>query len=223
MPEGGILDAVRLAEACESLPLFPLPGTVLLPGSLLPLHVFEPRYRQLVADCLRDGLPLCVPQLREDEVRDAAGRPAFHPYAAVGVIGAHQPLEDGRCNIVVQPLARVMLEEERVSGRLYRIARARVLEDAPCSLAALRLAGDRVRVLFAPHVGGNGGGDGARKALANLPAERVAEGVAGLVLRPADARQRFLSEDCPLARALMVEEALLTGIAELVGAAPAEA
>jgi Lon protease-like protein len=208
------VESALLAEACKALPLFPLPGTVLMPGSLLPLHVFEPRYRRLVADCLREHLPLCVPQLRSDAALDGRGRPAYYPYAAVGVIGAHQTLDDGRYNVLVQPVARVLIEDEGPSERLYRVGHARVLRDAPCDPAELRAVGERVRTLFSPVVGRMGeAGSGVARALAALPADRVAEAVASVVLRDDDARQAFIAEDDPAVRARMVEAAVLTTIA----------
>lgn len=209
------MDRARLDVACESLPLFPLPGTVLMPGSLLPLHVFEPRYRQLVADCLRDQGPFAVPQLLGDEAVDAAGRPAFHPYAAVGLIGAHQELADGRYNVLVQPLARVQIVEELLSRRLYRIGRAVVLEDEAVSEDALLGIGERVRALFSPLIARMGQvGEGVARALRSLPAGRVPEAVASVVLRSDEGRQAFLATNNPLARAAMVETAVLTLIAE---------
>ncbi|MFZ5479332.1 MAG: LON peptidase substrate-binding domain-containing protein [Myxococcota bacterium] len=218
------MDRTRLVEACQALPLFPLPGTVLMPGSLLPLHVFEPRYRQLVSDCLRDHVPLSVPQLRPDEETDSTGRPAFYPYASVGLIGAHQELADGRFNVLVQPLARIRIVEERSTTRLYRIARAIVLVDEHVPRDELATVGERVRGVFAPLVGRMGQvGEGVARALRSLPAERVSEAVASVVLRADDLRQAFLSENNPVRRAMMVETSVLTLLAEVGGTQTAEA
>ncbi len=218
------MDRARLAEACRSLPLFPLPGTVLMPGSLLPLHVFEPRYRQLVADCIRDGRPLSVCQIHPDEVSDAANSPALLPYAGVGLIGAHHELPDGRYNVLVQPVGRVRLVAEQSSDRAYRVAHAELLVDDQVAPGELAAEGDRVRGLFTPLVGRMGKvGEGVARALASLPPERVPEALASVVLRTDEPRQRFLAEPSPLRRAAMVEEAVLMLLAELTGTAAAEA
>lgn len=217
------MDRTRLAAACENLPIFPLPGTVLMPGSLLPLHVFEPRYRQLVSDCLRDQRPLSVPQLRpgEDEEGD---RIAVYPYAAVGLIGAHQELPDGRYNVLVQPLGRVRILEDRATPLPYRIARAELLVDDSVGKAELMGAGDRIRAVFAPLIGRMGQvGEGIARALRSLPADRVSEAVASVVLRSDESRQGFLAENNPLRRADMVEIAVLTLLAEVSMAEAAEA
>ncbi len=218
------MERARLLEACRSLPLFPLPGTVLLPGSLLPLHVFEPRYRQLVADCLRDKRPLSVCQVMPEDAADTAGSPRILPYAGVGIIGAHQELPDGRYNVLVQPVGRIRILTEAVSGLLYRVAIAELLDDAVVDPAELAAEGDRVRSLFTPLVGRMGQvGEGVARALRSLPPERVPEAVASVVLRTDDTRQLFLAEDNPLRRAAMVEEAVLTLLAEVSGAVAAEA
>ncbi len=218
------MDRALLEEACRALPLFPLPGTVLMLGSLLPLHVFEPRYRRLVADCLRDQLPLAVCQIRPSEVDDAARSPGLLPYAGVGIVGAHVELPDGRFNVLVQPVGRVRLLSDRPTEAGYRVAHAELLWDLPASDADLGAAGERVRGLFAPLIVRMGPvGEGVARALRSLPSDRVPEAVAAVVLRSVEARQLFLAEDDPFRRAARVEEAVLTLIAEFSGASMAEA
>jgi Lon protease-like protein len=209
------IDPLKLAEACASLPLFPLPGMALMPGSLLPLHVFEPRYRQLVEDCLAGERPFCVPQVRGDDSRDGHGRPAILPYAAVGRIAAHQQLEDGRYNILVQPLARIRILEEPLSDAPYRVARAAVLQDLPADPETLTRAGEELRTLLAPLLARLGPpAAGMARALQALPAERLADAVAAVALRSEEARQGFLAQDDPLVRARLIREAVLTWLAE---------
>ena len=218
------MDRAALARACATLPIFPLPGVQLMPGALLPLHVFEPRYRELVADCVRDQGPLCVPQLVSGGRAGGTGRPAVHPYAVVGVLAAHRPLQDGRSNVLVQPLARVRIVEERDVPTPYRAVRAVPLDDLPVDAAALGAVGARVRALVLPLLGAAGAPtEGLLRALRTIPDGRVAEAVAALVLRDEDARQRFLAQDSPLVRAHQVEEAVLTLAAEGLGGAVAEA
>jgi Lon protease-like protein len=224
LPEEPPLERARLEEACRSLPLFPLPGTVLMPGSLLPLHVFEPRYRALIADCIRDGRPLSICQIRPEEVGAPAGAPGLLPFAGVGLVSAHHTLPDGRYNVLVQPVGRVRILGERASGKLYREAEAELLFDVPVGAAELVAEGERVRALFHPLVGRMGKvGEGVARALGSLPPERVPEALASVVIRADDARQAFLAEPSPLRRATMVEEAVLLLLAELSGAATAEA
>lgn len=198
------MDREALATACKELALFPLPGVVLMPGSVLPLHVFEPRYRQLVEHCL-EGRPLCVPQLREDS--DGESPPSFLPYSSIGVIGAHRKRPDGRYDILVQPLARVRLIGERPSEALYRVAEAELLEDLPVDEREMDQVGERIYNLFGMLVSGN---ESATRGLAQIPLARMAEALAGYVIDEQGERQRFLAEDDPLRRALFVEAAVLS-------------
>lgn len=81
------------------LPLFPL-QTVLFPGMPLALHIFEPRYRQMVNECLRDRQPFGVVLIREgDEVGDALVEP--FPIGCTAEIAQMQPLDEGRMQLLV--------------------------------------------------------------------------------------------------------------------------
>ena len=136
--------AADLAVLSESpLPMFPLPGFTLFPGTRVPLHVFEPRYRQLVADLLRGNRLLALPQLKPGYEPAYYGRPDVFPICGAAKIVEHAELPDGRYNILVQGFARVRLVEEPPSSvLLYRVARAASLAEAttasPLVTSALR-------------------------------------------------------------------------------------
>ena len=103
-----------LERSLDALPLFPLPQVVLFPEAVLPLHVFEPRYRTMLRDCLARHGALAVVQIVPGE--DEHGRPRIAEVSGAGVIVEHQPLPDGRANIVVLGQARVRLEEQDDEG-----------------------------------------------------------------------------------------------------------
>ncbi len=210
-------DPLVLRSACDALALFPLPGTVLLPGSALPLHVFEPRYRQLVQD-VREGGFLTVPQLRPD------GDGAYFPYACMGKILAHRELSDGRYNILVQPVARIRLAEELLGlPQPYRMGRAEVLEDKPFIPRDLERLGARLLALIGPMLGGMGErGVEIRRGLSSMDLARVAEAVAPYVLGESDDRQAYIAENDPVARAVQVETAVL-GVMAAMGAGAGDA
>ncbi len=115
-----------LSRALGELPLFPLPRIVFFPGTELPLHVFEPRYRRMLADCLETHGAMAVVRLLEPERNDTRGQPRICPVAGAGVIARHEKLPDGRSNLVLVGNARVHLEELPFIPP-YRRARARVL------------------------------------------------------------------------------------------------
>jgi Lon protease-like protein len=112
---------MSLAESLESIAIFPLPSVVLFPGASLPLHVFEPRYRVMLKDCLAAHRAIAVGQSAEDGA-----------VVGAGLILEHVPLPDGRSNILVVGESRLLLEEvtlEDLPRFPYRRARARILED----------------------------------------------------------------------------------------------
>lgn len=115
----------------SELPVFPLPRVVFFPGTHLPLHVFEPRYRALMRDCIGGGkLVMAVTLLKPGYEANYEGRPPMHDICTVGRIEQHEELPDGRFNLVLRGLARVKLRELPVGTLPYRRAFAEVL-DAP--------------------------------------------------------------------------------------------
>ncbi|WP_437991966.1 LON peptidase substrate-binding domain-containing protein [Sorangium sp. So ce145] len=124
-----------LSAALPELPLFPLPQTVLFPGALLPLHIFEPRYRALVRDALGTHRILSVVLITDPRALDAHGHPAIAQVAGAGEIIDHAELPGGRYNIMLRGRARVRLAE-RPFVPPYRTAAATVLEDEPGEVPA---------------------------------------------------------------------------------------
>jgi len=117
------------------LPLFPLPGFTLFPGTRVPLHVFEPRYRKLVADVLEKDRLLALPQLKPGYEPAYYGKPEVFPICGAGRIVEHVELPDGRYNILVEGIARVRLVEEANVPTLYRSARFERLDEHSGSAA----------------------------------------------------------------------------------------
>jgi Lon protease-like protein len=122
--------ARELGPALDALPLFPLPQTVFFPGALLPLHVFEPRYRTMVKDCIATHRAMAVVLIREQGERAGQRHPAIESIAGVGVIVDHVELPDGRLNILLSGRGRVHLEELPFVPP-YRRARATLLTALP--------------------------------------------------------------------------------------------
>ena len=204
-----------LADACKALRLFPLPGTVLMPGAPLPLHVFEPRYRALVADAIASDKVICIPQIVEGDETDHLGAPALYPYAAVGEIVAHHELPDGRFNIVIEPHGRVRLVTELSSATPYRVFEADLLPEENDDEARLVPAGKRLLALMAPALSGMGErGESMRKGLGQLDPARIPEALAPLLVQGASARQEYIANNDRIHRAGLVELAALTLIAE---------
>ncbi len=114
----------------DLVPVFPLPGVVFFPRTVLPLHIFEPRYRRMVRDASSGDGRLAVALLRPGWEGDYEGSPAFHDIATVGRMEDLEPLPDGRFNLRLVGLERVLLKEI-VREKPYRIARALPLPETP--------------------------------------------------------------------------------------------
>jgi Lon protease-like protein len=107
-----------------SIPIFPLPTVVLFPNVFLPLHIFEPRYRQMVAESLAGDRIIGMVLLRPGYENEYEGRPPIYATGCSGLITHSERLEDGRYNLVLQGLEKFTIhaEEEPAAGRLYRSA-----------------------------------------------------------------------------------------------------
>jgi Lon protease-like protein len=130
-------DSAIHPDALAALPIFPLPNCVLLPGGLLPLHVFEPRYRELTRDCLADSRLLAIARLVPGHEAQYFGRPPIFPHAGLGRIICSDELSDGRFHILLRGVGRVKVEAELDADRSYRRARATLLEDRATARPAI--------------------------------------------------------------------------------------
>jgi uncharacterized protein len=116
------LDLSRLA-------IFPLPRAHLFPHAVLPLHVFEPRYRELIADCMARERAFAVALLEPGYEASYEERPAVRAVCGVGRVIAHEPLPDGRSNVILRGVARARIVEELAPDRAYRLVRAVAMPD----------------------------------------------------------------------------------------------
>ena len=105
----------------STLPIFPLPHVVLFPNVLLPLHVFEARYRAMVHDALSGDRIIGIALLQPGYETDYEGHPPVFPIGCAGVMTHAEPLGDGRFNIVLRGIERFRIAGEDAS-KPYRIA-----------------------------------------------------------------------------------------------------
>jgi Lon protease-like protein len=111
--------------------IFPLPQVQLFPHALLPLHVFEQRYRDLVRDALAPSgsKTIAMVELKPGHEEDYEGRPPIDELCGVGRVIAHEPLSDGRSNVLLRGLYRARIRRELEASRSYRIVEVEPLED----------------------------------------------------------------------------------------------
>src|SRR4249919_3398194 len=109
----------RVAAASRQLKVFPLPSAVLFPHAALPLHVFEPRYRALVSDCLATDQVMGLAQLEPGWDSAYQGRPPVRRWLCAGRVVWSEALSDGRYNILLQGLSRAKVVRELPPEKPY--------------------------------------------------------------------------------------------------------
>src|SRR5262245_64020543 len=115
----------------DLLPLFPLPNVVLFPNVFLPLHIFEPRYKEMVSDAIAGDRMIGMVLLRPGWEHDYEGRPPIYPIGSSGVITHVERLADGRYNIVLRGLERFRVASED-HAKSYRRGRVGALPEVTC-------------------------------------------------------------------------------------------
>ena len=129
------MSRIESPPASGSVAVFPLPNTVFYPGTVLPLHIFEPRYRAMVRDAAAGDHRLVVTLLKPGWEADYEGSPDFHEIATLGRIEDLEPLPDGRFNLRLIGLARVRLGAT-IQDKPYRILRFDAAPETPPADAA---------------------------------------------------------------------------------------
>jgi uncharacterized protein len=133
-----------------SIPLFPLPNVVLFPNVFLPLHIFEPRYREMIADALQEDRIIGMTLLRPGYEANYEERPAIYPIGCAGVITHSQPLGDGRYDIVLRGMEKFRIRSEDHSGP-YRIGHVEGISEVipPDEAVPLRQQRQRLEAVLA--------------------------------------------------------------------------
>jgi Lon protease-like protein len=181
-----------------TIPIFPLPNAVLFPNVFLPLHIFEPRYREMVGDALEGDRIIGMTLLRPGWEAEYEGRPPIYAIGCAGLITHAERLPDGRFNIVLRGLEKFRVLEEN-DTRPYRIARVESLleqlreEDRD----DMRLARRRLEALLVPQPEGRAADP---KVPPTMPDEDLVNALAQyLELEPVE-KQALLERDGLLAR-----------------------
>lgn len=214
------------------MPLFVLPAVVLLPHSRQRLHVFEPRYRQMVEQCvsrcrgnlLRSGqIGLAVVEPSQIDHGSWSEPPALREAVCIGQIVQHERLPDNRHNIVLHGVcrARIMSIEEADGQRLFRQATLRPIEAPGRAFPPMHSARRAIReVMGSPRLRRMNSVRALLEWLAReeLPTHAMVEIVGDAIVRSDHDRYRLLEEPDPWMRAAILRDHLI-GLDRLVGAA----
>jgi uncharacterized protein len=188
-------DRARVEKQLQRLPIFPLPGAVLLPGALIPLHVFEPRYRKMVRDCQSGAGVLALANIPAEALRERRDPPRVLPILGAGVLARVEPLPDGRSNIVLRGVLRARLVEELPGREPYRLVRAELVPDRSADpVAAERSAAELRQLILALCACRPGPAAAALAHMAGSAARpgELADAVAATLLESPQERQQLL-------------------------------
>lgn len=114
----------------EHVPLFPLPNVVLFPDAILPLHIFEPRYRLMIGECLQSHKKIGMVLLKKGWEENYEGNPEIFEVGCMGQIVDQEKLPDGRFNILLKGVSRFSV--------------ARIVHPTPYRRAKIALLPDRI-------------------------------------------------------------------------------
>ena len=105
----------------STIPIFPLQDVMLFPHATRPFHIFEQRYRDMVADALEGDRIIGMVLLEPGHEAEYEGRPPIYPVGSAGLIAEVDELPDGRYNILLRGLTKFRITEED-QGHSYRLA-----------------------------------------------------------------------------------------------------
>jgi uncharacterized protein len=192
----------------ETIPIFPLESPTLFPNGAFPLHIFEPRYRAMVADALKGNRIIGMVMLQPGHEAEYEGRPPIYPIGCAGLITDYQELPDGRYNIVLGGLVKFRVTGED-NSRPYRLARVTVIPEPLDDRQTAALGDARQRLVELLSALSDRFGD--IQIPPGTPDENVVDELAQHMPMQALDRQQLLERANPLARA-MVLVGLLEGL-----------
>ncbi|MGD0461102.1 MAG: LON peptidase substrate-binding domain-containing protein [Tepidisphaeraceae bacterium] len=178
-----------------TVPLFPLPNVVLFPRAVLPLHIFEERYKTMTADVLAGERLVAMALLKPGWERNYHQRPAIEPVVCVGQILNCERLADGKYNFLLQGRMRAKIIGEQ-NSRPYRVARVEPILES--NVMEIDLTNERQRLMeifCRGRLASTAAGTELQKILSSqLPTREVADLIAFHVLNNVGLKQSLLAE-----------------------------
>jgi Lon protease-like protein len=145
-PGTAVGQTARTSGLPDTIPIFPLQDATLFPNASYPLHIFEPRYRAMIADALKGDRIIGMVTLQPGHEAEYEGRPPIFPIGCAGLITEYEELPDGRYNIVLGGLVKFRVTEED-NSRAYRQARVVAIPETLDDTETAALTADRQRIV----------------------------------------------------------------------------
>jgi Lon protease-like protein len=195
----------------ETIPIFPLEDVMLFPDMSVPLHVYEPRYKAMIADALKGSRVIGMVLLRPGYEKDYERSPSVFQVGCAGVINEVEELPNGEYNIVLGALTKYRITREEAS-RPYRVAHVTAIADTTdeTDKPALHARRQRLEAL----VQESGGRTGLRAVPGSISDEGLVNGISQLAHIDELDRERLLEQPNALARADVLIAILEKAIAE---------
>ena len=195
----------------QTIPIFPLEDVMLFPEMSVPLHIYEPRYKAMIADALKGNRVIGMVLLRPGYEKDYDRSPSVFQVGCAGVINEVEELPNGEYNIVLGALTKYRITREEAS-KPYRVAHVTAIADTTSQTdkAALGARRKRLEALIQE----SGGRTGLRGIPDGISDERLVNGISQLAHIDELDRERLLEQPNPLARADALIEILEKSIAE---------
>jgi ATP-dependent Lon protease len=208
----------------SAVPLFPLPNVVLFPGAVLPLHIFEERYKAMTADALRGDGQIAMALLKAGWEKNYYQQAAIEPVVCTGRILSHEKLADGRYNFLLEGVFRARIVRE-FGSKPYRVVQLEALRETSILEVDLEDARRRLTAIFEEEpLASSGIGCQFRRLLRSpLPTARIADLTAFNFLEDISLRQQLLAETDVRRRVDRTLKALAAAVSSFVPASTASA
>jgi len=207
----------------SAVPLFPLPNVVLFPRAILPLHIFEERYKAMTADALHGDGQVAMALLKPGWEKNYYQQPPIEPVVCAGRILSHERLADGTYNFLLEGVVRARIVRE-FEGKQYRVAELEALRETVVMEVDLDEQRRRLAAMFDETPLGRKGwatwggaiADQFRRIIRGpLPTAQIADLVAFNFLEDVALRQKLLAETDMRRRVEQTVDALASALATM--------